>query len=102
MPPAFWQGEAITETLAVRMQAYGGQEVLQLGPVAIATLQPEEVRLRMIAAGINHTDLKIRAKLWPIHRADPFLYTPASSLRARLSRLAPRWRALCRECGSTP
>lgn len=70
----------MTESQAILMQACGGPEVLQLRPMGLAPVQPYEVRLRMIAAAVNHTDLKICVGLWPIRRAHPFPNTPGVDL----------------------
>ena len=58
---------------AVVMRAYGGPEVLAIedGPLA-----PNEIRVRTIAAAVNHSDLEIRAGNRPIQRAQPFPYVP--------------------------
>ena len=68
---------AVTETgRAVRIAGYGPPQVLELAEVALAPLAPGELRIRTLAAAVNHTDLEIRAGAWPIRRADPFPYTP--------------------------
>lgn len=61
---------------AVQMSAYGPPEVLAYAPVLLLPLGPDEVRIRTLAAAVNHTDLEIRAGHWPIRRADPFPYVP--------------------------
>ncbi len=61
---------------AIVMRSFGGPGVLALEDVALAPLQPTEVRLRMLAAAVNHSDLEIRAGAWKIRRADPLPYVP--------------------------
>jgi NADPH2:quinone reductase len=61
---------------AVRMQAYGPPEVLTWNEVALPPLAADEVRVRVTAAAVNHTDLEIRAGAWPIRAARPFPYVP--------------------------
>ena len=58
------------------MRRYGGPEVLRFETVPLASLRPDEIRLRSIASAINHSDLEIRAGNWPVRRPDPFPYTP--------------------------
>ena len=54
---------------AIVMRQYGP-------PIALASLQPDEIRIRSIASAVNHSDLEIRAGNWPIQKPDPFPYTP--------------------------
>src|SRR6266851_5364944 len=61
---------------AVVMRQYGAPDVLRLERVALAPIAADEIRLRSLAAAINHCDLEIRAGTWPILRPDPFPYTP--------------------------
>jgi NADPH:quinone reductase len=61
---------------AIVMRQYGGPGVLRLETVALASLQPDEIRIRSIASPVNHSDLEIRAGNWPILKPDPFPYTP--------------------------
>jgi NADPH2:quinone reductase len=58
------------------MRRYGGPEVLRFETVPLASLRPDEIRLRSIASAINHSDLEIRAGNWPVRQAEPFPYTP--------------------------
>jgi NADPH:quinone reductase len=64
------------QSAAIVMRQYGGPEVLRLEMVSVPSLQPDEIRIRAIAAAVNHSDLEIRAGNWPIFKADPFPYTP--------------------------
>jgi hypothetical protein len=43
---------------------------LQVSDVALAPLQPDEVRLRMVASAVNHTDPRQRAGPLVPERAD--------------------------------
>jgi NADPH:quinone reductase len=61
---------------AIVMRQYGGPNVLQLETVSLPSLAPNEIRIRTIAAAINHSDLEIRAGNWPILKPNPFPYTP--------------------------
>jgi NADPH2:quinone reductase len=61
---------------AIIMRQYGRPDVLRVESVPFAALQPDEIRLRTIAAAVNHSDLEIRAGAWPILKPDPFPYTP--------------------------
>jgi NADPH2:quinone reductase len=61
---------------AVVMRQYGPPDVLRLERIALPALAPDEIRVRSLAAAINHSDLEIRAGAWPILRSDPFPYTP--------------------------
>src|SRR6476659_373790 len=61
---------------AVVMRALGGPEVLRVEEIEAPPLAPGDVRLRMIAAAINHSDLEIRSGAWTIRRRDPFPYVP--------------------------
>ena len=58
------------------MRAFGGPEVLVLEDRPLAPLAPTEVRLRMLAAAVNHSDLEVRAGHWKIRRAEPLPYVP--------------------------
>ncbi len=61
---------------AIQMRSYGPPAVLTGVEVILPPLGPNEVRIRTIAAAVNHTDLKIRAGIWPLGKADPFPYVP--------------------------
>src|SRR5262245_56195101 len=62
--------------LAVVMRRYGGPEVLCVEEVEPPPLGPDEIRIRTIAAAINHSDLEVRSGAWPIRRPEPFPYVP--------------------------
>lgn len=50
--------------------------MLTLADIELPPLAPGEVRIRMLAAAVNHSDLEIRSGAWAIRRADPFPYVP--------------------------
>lgn len=58
------------------MDQYGSPDVLNWRATDISPLRTGEVRLRTLAAAVNHTDLRIRAGDWPIRQSQPFPYTP--------------------------
>jgi len=58
------------------MRAFGGPEVLAVEERELAPLAPTDVRVRMLAAAVNHSDLEIRAGSWKIRKADPLPYVP--------------------------
>jgi NADPH2:quinone reductase len=64
------------EPYSVQMRGYGPPDVLIVAPLNRAPLGRGEVRIRTLAAAINHTDLEIRSGNWPIRKADPFPYVP--------------------------
>lgn len=68
--------QATGPAYAVQMSGYGPPEVLTYAPIALASLRPDEVRIRTVAAAVNHTDLEIRAGHWPLRKADPFPCVP--------------------------
>ncbi|MFO1432269.1 MAG: quinone oxidoreductase [Candidatus Competibacteraceae bacterium] len=51
---------------AIRIQAYGGPEVLRLEEVAIGDPGPQEVRIRHSAIGLNFIDVYHRTGLYPL------------------------------------
>src|SRR5262245_44111038 len=61
---------------AVVMRAFGGPDVLRIENVDVPALAPGDVRIRMVAAAVNHSDLEVRTGAWAIRRADPFPYVP--------------------------
>src|SRR6476659_9392401 len=52
--------ERLTMTLAVRIHAHGGPEVLQLEQVELGKPGPKEVRLRHTAIGLSYGDINLR------------------------------------------
>jgi len=67
------------------MRAFGGPEVLRLEDVELPPLAPGDIRIRTIAAAINHSDLEIRAGTWTIRRRDPFPYVPGLEVVGEVS-----------------
>src|SRR6185437_14603488 len=58
------------------MREYGPPGVLRPEAVELAPPAAGEVRIRVLAAAVNHSDLEIRAGNWPVRGADPFPYVP--------------------------
>lgn len=61
---------------AVVMRALGGPEVLRVEEIDLPPLAAGDIRIRMEAAAINHSDLEIRSGAWSIRRPEPFPYVP--------------------------
>lgn len=61
---------------AIVVRGYGPPDVLVLEKVSLPEVAPDEVRIRVLAAAVNHSDLEIRAGSWPIRRDPPFPYVP--------------------------
>lgn len=61
---------------SVQINAYGAPEVMRWTEMALVPLAPDELRIKTLAAAVNHTDLDIRAGNWPIRKPDPFPYVP--------------------------
>lgn len=61
---------------AIVMHRTGGPDVLAFADVVLPPLRRGEVRLRTLAAAVNHSDLEIRAGNWPIRREPRFPYVP--------------------------
>ena len=61
---------------AILMREYGLPSVLTYAERDLPALGPEEVRIRTIAAAVNHTDLEVRAGNWRIQKPEPFPYVP--------------------------
>src|SRR5207253_6473647 len=72
----FVPDEAPLVNRAIVMRATGPPDVLRAETVPLADLAPSEIRIRVIAAAVNHTDLEIRAGAWPIRRKPRFPYVP--------------------------
>ena len=78
-----------TKSRAVVMRRTGPPEVLAIEEVALAPLTRGEVRLRMLASAINHSDLEIRAGNWPIRREQRFPYVPGLEVVGEVVEVAP-------------
>ncbi|HEY5933025.1 MAG TPA: zinc-binding dehydrogenase [Kofleriaceae bacterium] len=63
-------------TRAIVMRSFGDPDVLRVEDFPLPALAPTDVRIRMIAAAVNHSDLEVRTGAWKIRRADPFPYVP--------------------------
>ena len=61
---------------AIVVREYGSPEVLTFEQVDLSEVAADEVRIRVLAAAVNHSDLEIRAGSWPIRRDPPFPYVP--------------------------
>jgi NADPH2:quinone reductase len=81
-------------TIAIVMRALGGAEVLQLEDVPRPSLAPGEVRLRTLAAAVNHSDLDIRTGYSPIRRRPAFPYVPGLEAVGEVIEVAPDVRDL--------
>lgn len=74
---------------AICMWEYGSPDVLIYRPVPLLPLCAGEVRIQTIAATVNHTDLKIRAGIWPVKKSNPFPYTPGVEVVGRITEIGP-------------
>lgn len=63
-------------TRAIVMRSFGDPDVLRVEDFPLPALAPTDVRIRTIAAAVNHSDLEVRTGAWKIRRADPFPYVP--------------------------
>ncbi|MCK6552733.1 zinc-binding dehydrogenase [Myxococcota bacterium] len=79
----------MSSSRAVVMRQTGAPEVLALEEIVLAPLRPGEVRLRTLAAAINHSDLEIRAGNWPILRTPKFPYVPGLEVVGEIVARAP-------------
>jgi NADPH2:quinone reductase len=61
---------------AIVVREYGPPDVLAVENVDLPEVEPGEVRIRVLAAAVNHSDLEIRVGNWPIRREPPFPYVP--------------------------
>ena len=74
---------------AIRVHDFGGPEVLVLEPVPLPQPAAGQVLLRVIAAGVNPADWKIRAGLYKPARASRCRIRLAWKPPGRSKRLAP-------------
>src|SRR5262245_49819794 len=58
------------------MRRYGGPAGRTGEDAARVRRKSDEIRLRSIASAVNHSELKIRAGVYPIRRNPPFPYVP--------------------------
>jgi NADPH:quinone reductase len=71
-----WRRLPLVQSRAIVMREYGPPGVLRPEAVELAPPAAGEVRIRVLAAAVNHSDLEIRAGNWPVRGADPFPYVP--------------------------
>jgi NADPH2:quinone reductase len=64
------------QSRASAMRAYGAADVLRPETLELAEPAAGDVRIRVIAAAVNHSDLEVRTGNWPIRRDEPFPYIP--------------------------
>ena len=83
----------MTSTRAIVMRHTGGPEVLRLEDVALAPIARGEVRLRMRAAAVNHSDLEVRAGHWRIRREPRFPYVPGLEVVGEVAEIGADVRA---------
>jgi NADPH2:quinone reductase len=88
-PPGATLGGDMTSSRAIVMRRTGGAEVLRLEDVTLAALARGEVRLRVLAAAVNHSDLEVRAGNWRIRRQPPFPYVPGLEVVGEVVEVAP-------------
>jgi NADPH2:quinone reductase len=60
----------------IQVNHYGAPNVLEWTCTKLVPLAPRDVRIRTIAAAVNHTDLEIRSGNWPVRKKNPFPYVP--------------------------
>jgi len=84
----------MTSSRAIVMRRTGGADVLRLEDVMLAPLTSGEVRLRVLAAAVNHSDLEVRAGNWRIRRQPPFPYVPGLEVVGEVVEVAPDVREL--------
>ena len=75
---------------AALINAFGGPDVVTIGPSSLRKLQPEEATVRVEAAGVNPLDLKIMAgyvrQFFPIE----FPYVPGTDFSGVVEAVGPR------------
>lgn len=64
------------QSRAIVMRGYGGPEVLRPETVELPPLAAGDVRIRVLASAVNHSDLEVRAGNWPVRGTEPFPYVP--------------------------
>jgi NADPH2:quinone reductase len=72
----------------VRMDGYGGPEVLVWREVPARALRHGEVRIQTMAAAVNRADIEIRRGHWPIEQPEPFPYTPGLEVLGKIIEVA--------------
>lgn len=74
---------------AVVLRGYGPPEAFSLADLPRPRLSAGELRVRTIAAGVNRTDIEIRAGNWPIQKQSPFPYVPGIEVVGQVIELGP-------------
>lgn len=69
------------------MTEYGPPAVLRWEEAPARALKRDEIRIRTVAAAINHSDLEIRSGAWPILRTEPFPYVPGLEVVGEIAEL---------------
>src|SRR5689334_15685182 len=67
------------------MRAFGGPEVLCAESLLLPALAPDELRIRTLAAAVNHSDLEVRTGAWPLRRTDALPYVPGLEVLGEVS-----------------
>ncbi|HWO19868.1 MAG TPA: zinc-binding alcohol dehydrogenase family protein [Kofleriaceae bacterium] len=73
------------QTRAIVMRAFGGPDVLRPEGFPLPPLGPAELRIRTLAAAVNHSDLEVRSGAWPLRRADALPYVPGLEVLGEVS-----------------
>src|SRR5207302_8609334 len=66
----------MTHAAAIVIRKLGPPDVLKLETIELPPLGARDLRIRMLAAAVNHSDLEIRSGAWSIRRSDPLPYVP--------------------------
>ena len=83
----------MSTTRAIVMRSFGDPDVLRVEELPLPPLGPTELRIRMIAAAVNHSDLEVRTGAWKIRRAEPFPYVPGLEVLGEISEVGAQVRA---------
>lgn len=79
---------------AIVMRALGGPEVLRVEPQEPKPLAAGELRVKMVAAAVNHSDLDIRTGYSRIRRTPAFPYVPGLEIVGDVIEAAPDVRGI--------
>lgn len=74
---------------AILMREYGPPSVLTYAERELPALGRDEVRIRTIAAAVNHTDLEVRAGNWKVQQPEPFPYVPGVEVVGEIEDIGP-------------
>jgi NADPH2:quinone reductase len=75
----------MSTTRAIVMRSFGDPDVLRVEELPLPGLGPTELRIRMVAAAVNHSDLEVRTGAWKLRRAEPFPYVPGLEVLGEIS-----------------